>query len=114
VEELQSRITELRVDIVRLEAQSANLRASEFSDDLLKDHSNLVEQSRSLFRVSVTRHQNEISAQKALITQREHLLAEITTRIRNARESLKLLEEQVALSEELLRDNLTTQHKHLG
>lgn len=114
VEELQSRITGLRVDIAGLEAQAANMAAPEFAEDLRQDHPDLVEQALSLFRASVAKHQSEITAQRELISQREHALTEITARIRNARENLKLVEEQVALSEELLRDNLTTQHRHLG
>ncbi|SMP64728.1 membrane fusion protein, adhesin transport system [Desulfonatronum zhilinae] len=113
VEELQSRITGLRVDIAVLEAQAANTTPV-FDRDLLDLHPELVEQAESLFRVSVARHQSDISGQTELIRQREHALAEISARVRNARENLKLVEEQVALSEELLKDNLTTQHRHLG
>jgi membrane fusion protein, adhesin transport system len=113
VDELQGRIAGLRVDIAALEAQAANA-APDFAQDLQDSHPDLVEQARSLLRVSVSRHQSEISGQEELIRQREHALTEIGTRIRNARENLKLVEEQVALSEELLKDNLTTQHRHLG
>ncbi len=113
VDELQGRIAGLRVDIATLEAQAANA-APVIDQDLHDRHPDLVEQARSLLRVSVSRHQSEISGQEELIRQREHALTEIATRIRNARENLKLAEEQVALSEELLKDNLTTQHRHLG
>lgn len=113
VEELRSRITGLRVDIAVLEAQAANTTPV-FDRDLLDLHPELVGQAESLYRVSVARHQSDISGQTELIRQREHALAEISARVRNARENLKLVEEQVALSEELLKDNLTTQHRHLG
>lgn len=113
VEELQSRITGLRVDIAALEAQAANLKTPDFARDLRREHPELVEQAESLFQASVAKHHSEVAAQRELIRQREHALTEITTRIRNAKENLKLVQEQVALSEELLQDSLTTQHRHL-
>lgn len=114
VEELQSRITALRVEIASLEAQAANRDAPDFEADLRRDHSVLVEQANSLFRATMANHRNEVSAQRELITQREHALNEISTRVKNGRENLRLVDEQVALSAELLQDNLTTQHKHLS
>lgn len=114
VEELQSRITALRIEIASLEAQAANRDAPDYDADLRRDHPILVEQANSLFRATLANHRNEVSAQRELITQREYALNEISTRVKNGRENLKLVDEQVALSAELLRDNLTTQHKHLA
>jgi adhesin transport system membrane fusion protein len=114
VEELQSRITALRLEIASLEAQAQKRSEPAFDPDLLRDHSDLVEQAASLFRATLASQSNEVAAQRQLIAQREHALSEISARIRNARDNLKLVDEQVALSAELLRDSLTTQHKHLA
>lgn len=114
VEELQSRVTALRVEIVSLEAQAAKRAEPTFDDGLRSAHPDLVEQAKSLFRATQASHRNEVEAQRELISQREHALNEISARIRNARDNLKLVDEQVALSAELLRDSLTTQHKHLA
>ena len=114
VEELLGRVVALQANIAGLEAQAASLPAPVFSEELLQGHPELVEQTSSLFRASVARHRSEVTAQRELMSQREHALAEINARIRNAQENLELVDEQVALSEELLRDNLTTQHRHLA
>jgi adhesin transport system membrane fusion protein len=114
VEELQSRITALRLEIFSLEAQAQKRSEPAFDSDLRRDHPDLVEQAASLFRATLASHRNEVAAQRQLIAQREHSLNEISARIRNARDNLKLVDEQVALSAELLRDSLTTQHKHLA
>lgn len=114
VEELQSRITALRVEIASLEAQARKRAEPAFDDELKSAHPDLVEQAKSLFRATLTSHRNEVAAQRELIAQREHALNEISARIKNARDNLKLVDEQVALSAELLRDSLTTQHKHLA
>ncbi len=114
VEELRSRITALRIEIASLEAQAAGANEPVFEEDLRREHANLVDQALSLFRVTRANLANEVSAQRELVSQREHAVNEISTRIRNARENLCLVDEQVALSAELLRDSLTTQHKHLA
>jgi adhesin transport system membrane fusion protein len=113
VQELQSKLAALRIEIACLEAQAASRGKPEFPQDLVLDHADVVEQACSLFDVTMANHRNSVTAQRELIKQRGHAVNEITTRIRNARANLKLVDEQVALSEELLRDSLTTQHKHL-
>lgn len=113
VEELQGKLVALRVEIAGLEAQAGNKAAPDFPEDLATGHPQLVQQADSLYKATMANHRNAVSAQRELIRQREHAVNEILTRIRNARENLKLVDEQVALSEELLRDSLTTQHKHL-
>ena len=113
VQELQSKLAALRIEIACLEAQAANLGAPELPPDLVREHPEVIEQACSLFNITMANHRNAVTAQKELVKQRGHVVNEITTRIRNARENLKLVDEQVTLSEELLRDSLTTQHKHL-
>ena len=114
VEELQSRITALRIEITSLESQAADGAEPVFDQDLRQEHPDLVDQALSLFRASRANLRNDVSAQRELVSQREHLVNEISARIRNARDNLRLVDEQVSLSAELLRDNLTTQHKHLA
>lgn len=114
VEELRTRITALRIEIASLEAQAAGADEPIFDQDLRLEHADLVDQALSLYRITRTNLHNEVSAQRELVSQREHAVNEITARIRNARENLCLVDEQVTLSAELLRDNLTTQHKHLA
>ena len=61
----------------------------------------------------MARHKSEITRQQAAIVQRENEITEISTRIQNQRNSLKLVKEQIAISEDLMRDNLTNRFKHL-
>ncbi|MDC0335938.1 HlyD family type I secretion periplasmic adaptor subunit [Pseudodesulfovibrio sp.] len=57
---------------------------------------------------------NDIDAQKEKIKQREQDIQEIVARIRNQRQSLKYVREQIKISEGLLEDKLTSRYKHLG
>lgn len=113
-EEVQSRITALRLDLNRLEALRQGFDTPAYPEDLLLDHPDLVERSMSHFMaVKDAFHSNAVS-QSELIRQREHQVREIVTRRENARHNLTLLQEQIALSQELLDEQLTTRYKHLA
>ncbi len=113
-EEVRSRIVSLRLDLTRLEALSQGRDQPEFPDDLVRDHPGMVERSTSLFMALKDSHVSNMVSQGELIRQREHQVREIITRRDNARKNLELLEEQIALSQELLEENLTTRYKHLA
>ncbi|MBT4939317.1 MAG: HlyD family type I secretion periplasmic adaptor subunit, partial [Rhodospirillaceae bacterium] len=66
-----------------------------------------------LFESSNLRLKDEFASQQAIISQRQQDIQEITARIKNQRNSLKLQNEQIKISEELLKDQLTNRYKHL-
>ncbi len=112
-EEVQSRIVSLRLDIARLEA----LRQGEtltLSGELQASYPDMAYHTEALFTALQNAHQSNLTFQTEQIRQREHHITEITTRRTNARQNLKLLQEQVALSESLLVENLTTRYQHLA
>ncbi|MFP4111306.1 MAG: HlyD family type I secretion periplasmic adaptor subunit, partial [Desulfonatronovibrio sp.] len=113
-EEVQSRIISLRLDLARLEALSQDMDEPDFPDELKQSHPQLVARSRSHFMALKDSYVSNIFSQQELIRQREHQVREIMTRRKNARENLELLQEQIALSQELLEENLTTRYKHLS
>jgi adhesin transport system membrane fusion protein len=114
VEELRIRINALRVDQARYRAEAEGAETIDFPPDLVEEQPALVEEARRLFRLRRKRLQNEIQAQVQAIEQREQSINEITARMRNTRESLEILRKQISISEELLRDQLTTEYKHLA
>ena len=113
VGELEVRLTSLRVEIARLEALSSGAVMPEFAPDLLENHAELVSQTRQRFRVQRTSLEGQITKQRQTIEQRTHEINEINARISNGRKNLKLLEEQVAISNELLAEDLTNRYTHL-
>jgi membrane fusion protein, adhesin transport system len=113
-EEVQSRIISFRLDLARLEALSQDLDEPDFPDELKQSHPQLVAKSKSHFMALKDSYLSNMFSQQELIRQREHQVREIITRRDNARKNLELLEEQIALSQELLEENLTTRYKHLS
>lgn len=113
VDELSSRLNSLKVDVIRLTAELAGEDNPAFPEDMLKNHESLVRQAHDIMKTRRTRVDNQKAGQQEAIIQREEEVKEITARMNNAGKSLKLLREQIDISNELLKDNLTNRMKHL-
>ena len=113
VGELRVRLRSLRAEISRLEAEAAGQNHPVFPDDLTTDHPKLVRQTLDLFENRKRSKQGRIDSQKEAVIQKRQEIKEISARIRNQEDSLKLMEEQIAISEELMREDLTNRFVQL-
>ncbi len=113
VAELGVRLRSLESDIAQLEALAKGLPAAKFSDQLKSEYPDLVKQAQRRFETRKKRHENELRRQDQAVIQRRQEINEISTRINGSRNSLKLVNEQIGISEELLKDNLTNRFRHL-
>ncbi|MDY7002197.1 MAG: biotin/lipoyl-binding protein, partial [Thermodesulfobacteriota bacterium] len=114
VEELEVRINSLAAEAARLEAEAQGLDAPIFPEDLVLHHPEIVTQATELFNARRTRLENDLAVERENVIQREQDIREIKARLKNTKKSLKLVREQIKISAELLRDNLTTKYKHLS
>lgn len=113
VAELKVRITKLEIEIARLEAESQSAAEPVFSDEMIKTSPNIIAQSMDLFHARRQDLENRIAAQREAIVRREHDIGEIAARLNNLREALRLHDEKVQISEELLKEEVTTRYSHL-
>jgi len=113
VGELRVRLMSLRIDEVRIDALIKGLALPKFPPELRAEAPALVEQAVQQYKTQMARHKSELARQQAAIVQREQEITEISSRIGNQRKSLKLVKEQISISEDLLRDNLTNRFRHL-
>tara|TARA_S200000501_G_scaffold64026_1_gene54923 strand:- start:1363 stop:2664 length:1302 start_codon:yes stop_codon:yes gene_type:complete len=113
VGELKNRITSLKIEIALHDAAANNISKPKFSINLIKKHPKLIEEALQLFNSRQNSLNDEFEGQKALIAQRQQDIEETTARIRNLKASLELQERQIKISEELLKDQLTNQYKHI-
>ncbi len=114
VRELNVRITSLRVEGERLAAELANRDEVKFSPELVQDHPDLVSQAQEFFHARRQRLKLDQERQTQLVNQRRQEINEIEARLRNHKSRLLLLEEQIGISEELLKDDLTNRYTHLN
>ena len=113
VAELQVRLRSLSVDQARLEALTTKAARPVFQDELMKSHPELVRQARTRFNVRRRLHAGEVLRQKQAVAQRKQEITEINTRIRGSQANLKLVNEQIRISNELMKDSLTNRFQHL-
>lgn len=111
--ELQVRLANLTIESIRHSAEASGAKALDIPEALLKKHPDSVDRTRNLFQTRQRRYKAEIDSQKELITQRHQEVREIKARLQNTRKSLKLLNEQIKISEELLKDQLTNRYNHI-
>lgn len=113
VGELQVRLASLSAEISRLEAESTGQEKLVFPQDFEAEQPQLVRQTLSFFENRRKAQKNRINSQSEAVTQRRQSINELMARIRNQTKSLKLMEEQIAISNELMKDNLTNRYNHL-
>ena len=113
VGELQINVTSLRVEIARLEAEASGADKPVFADDLMAERADLVSQAVDFFDARRDRQNSQIASQTETIVQRQQDIREITARVKNQKNNLELLDEQIAISVELMKEDLTNRYNHL-
>lgn len=113
LEEIQMRMDALSVDIIRYAALMNDKGKIIFSSDIKKQHPRLVEDAQRLFMAHKNSVQSKVEKLTNIVEQKKQRIKTIASNLENKRQRLPLLEEQLALSEELLKDNLTTRYKHI-
>lgn len=113
LEEMAMRINSLTVDIFRLKAQIQNDDQILFPGEIRQQLPQLVTQANALFIAHKNSIQSTVNKLKTVIHQREQRIKTIQSQLKNKLDRLPLLEEEEALSDDLLKDNLTTRIKHI-
>lgn len=113
VEEIKLRIRALSAEASRFRAEIMGLEKPAFPPQLVEAEPELIRQANNLFQTRKSRMLGQINAQVQAIKQRELEIKEVQARRANARRSLKLLNEQIAISEKLLAKELTNRMIHL-
>ena len=114
VQELRVRTNSLRAEVARLEAEAAGQSAPDFPEDLVRQEPALVAQTLDTFRTRRGRFESLLAQAREQIVQREQEIKEIGSRIETDRAALKFSREQIKISEELLKDDLTNRMLHLN
>ncbi len=114
VQELKIRLRSLLADISRYKAELAGLDQPKFPPALVKAEPELIRQAIALFQTRKKRMLGQVRAQEDAIRQRELEIKEVQQRRTSAQKSLKLITEQIDISEKLLAQELTNRMLHLN
>jgi len=74
----------------------------------------LVEQAQVLLSASRQQLKNDVDVQKEEIVTRRQAISKIEARIRNQKQGLQLLEEQVAISQQLVDQEIASRYEHIN
>ena len=121
VKELQARQDFLKIQTIRLKAEIRGSGGIRFPRQLEKNNSELIQQEKALHAARRKKLLNELKIADEKINQRKQEIneanaeiREIEARLKNSQNSLALINEQVAISEDLLKDDLTNRYNHLN
>lgn len=121
VKELQARQDFLKIQTIRLKAEIRGSGGIRFPRQLAKNNSELIQQEKALHAARRKKLLNELKIADEKINQRKQEIneanaeiREIEARLKNSQNSLALINEQVAISEDLLKDDLTNRYNHLN
>ncbi|MGI9213850.1 MAG: HlyD family type I secretion periplasmic adaptor subunit, partial [Methylococcaceae bacterium] len=112
-EELTSRLQSLYIDRLRLEAEIEHKSDPRFPDELKLENPQLIAQAEETFKTRKNRMEHDLQIQKSLIEQRQQEARELQARVQSSKKSLALLQEQMHISEGLLKKELTNRMVHL-
>jgi len=113
LKEVDVRLITLRIDITRLRAELDGADSITFQPDLVSKHEDLVSSAIKHFNTRRSHISNLISSQRQSVAQKEGESKEMKARISKITESLKLIEEQIVISERLMKEDLTNRMAHL-
>lgn len=114
VAELTARLTGLRIEMARLEAELAGQREPVFPADLEERVPAQVAEARALMETRRKRLAAEFNVQRQLIAQRQQEIAEVGARLETADRTRGFLTEQIDISDTLLRQNITNRMTHIN
>ncbi|MEO5345079.1 MAG: HlyD family type I secretion periplasmic adaptor subunit [Magnetococcus sp. YQC-9] len=113
VGELKARVQSLQVEIVRLEAEAAGKEELVFTAAQAAEFGERVRQAKEQFQSRRVNLKNAITGQSETVIQRQHDIQEIQARLRNSQKRVGLLNEQVGISEKLLKNDISSRYGHL-
>ena len=113
LKEVDVRLISLRIDLTRLRAELDDADSIKFEPDLVNEHKDLVTDAIKHFNTRRSHIRNLISSQRQSVAQREQETKEMQARISKISVSLKLIEEQIIISKELMKEELTNRMAHL-
>jgi adhesin transport system membrane fusion protein len=114
VEELNVRLAALTADVARFDAEVTGSGEPQFPEGFADANPDVARQALEMFANRQSQLETEMGAQRALVDQREREYDEVSARLANSREKLTFLSEQVGISEELLKEDLTNRMLHLN
>jgi adhesin transport system membrane fusion protein len=113
IAELKTLILSTKIDILRFQAELKIQDKLIFPKVYVSKNKTLTIQAQQLFLSRMRTLSGNINLQKKQIQQTQHAMTEVKARMKNSALSLKLIKEKIAISKDLLKDDLTNRFSHI-
>ena len=113
LDELKIRHLNSKIKIIRLQAELADAEMPTYLESMKSDSPHLVERSTNLFLSRKKRRASQLQGQKEVVSQRKNEIAETLERLKSNRKVASLYNEQIKISEKLLRQDLSNRMQHI-
>ncbi len=111
--ELRVKATSLKIEAARLEAEIDGLDEPVFPEELKKTYPGLIDQAKNLFEARKTRRRSQLAAKEQAVIQRREQIREISGRLVNTKEGLRLQNKQIDINKKLFKNKLITRYVQL-
>ncbi len=111
--EIAARVRALTADMARWDAEADKGDSLNLAPAFVKENQKLVERTQSLLNARRQTLQSQLAGQHDEIAQREQDITEISARLRNSRERLTLVEEQLAIDAKLVKEDLSNRYEQI-
>ena len=109
--ESRMRIGGLMAEVIRLQAEAAVHLSLRLPAEV---PAQMAQEAQALFASRRANLQASLRAQQEVVSQREYAIREISARLSNTKNALKLIQEQLSISEKLLKEEITSRMEHLA
>lgn len=109
--EMSARMASLKLAKARLDAESQGIEPV-WPEEQAAKFPDMIEAEKNSYRNRKDERRNALQAYDNIVTQNKQKLAESRERLASLTASLKITEQEVAISEDLVRDKLTSQLEH--
>ncbi len=112
--ELKVRIAQLNIDLIRLNSELDEENKHTYPNNYYLQFSESVERSFDILRIRKKNISNKIEMEKQVYREKNQEMRQVEERINTNKKFLKITNERVKISEELMKDDLSNRLNHLN
>ena len=112
--ELKVRIAQLNIDLIRLNSELNAKKEHVYPDEYQLEYPESVKRSFDILRIRQKNINNLIEMQKQVYREKSQEMRQVQERINTNKRFLKIINERVKISEELMKDDLSNRLNHLS
>jgi len=112
--ELKVRIAQLSIDLIRLNSELNKKKKHVYPDKYRSEYPESVKRSFNIMLIRQKNINNQIEMQRQVYREKSQEMGLVQERIHTNRKFLKIIDERVKISEELIKDDLSNRLEHLN